>query len=868
MRENQQHWHMPMNTNASDFPNTPMMQQYLQIKQQYPSYILFYRMGDFFEMFADDALAAADVLQITLTRRRSAKEGDEGVPMCGVPFHAAEGYIAKLIEAGFKVALCEQTESPEAAKKRDGHKALVRREVTRLYTGGTLTEDNLLPAQESRRLAAIVLQDEKGALAHLDLSTGTCGVQTITAGNLSGVLAALNPAEILVATAITATQPYNPTIDPTFFQADGEDYTTAFSQPVPWENTAQQAAMNALLGYVHYTQRGQLPALQNPTLQTLHDHLLMDAQTRQNLEIVTTRKGQRKGSLLGVIDNTVTAAGARLLQSWLSHPLTNIAAIEQRQQAIQAFKDAVDARQQLRNLLRHNADPARAIGRVCLGRGSPRDVHHIRLTLAKLPQIEQTVQTLSPAALQQAAAKLRGFDSLCQTLDAALAMEDLPQLARDGGFIRAGFDAQLDTYRDLQSNGLLRLQALEQKEKEATGISTLKLKYNKVWGYFFEVSQNQAAKIPENFIHRQTTSQTQRFSTADLMTLERDVGAAGANALSREQQIFQTLVETITQHSLSLLDMAEALATLDVYAANAELAHNQQYIRPTIVAHAAFEVTHARHPVVEQLVDTFIPNDCHLGSNQLWILTGPNMAGKSTYLRQNALMIILAQAGLFVPADAAEIGLTDRIFTRIGAADDLAEGQSTFMVEMLETAQILTEATARSFVVLDEMGRGTATYDGMSLAWACIEHMVMHIGCRTLFATHYHELTALAIMFDAVDVYHVAAEEWQNDIIFLHTVKPGAAPRSYGIQVARHAGVPDTVIQRATDILHGLEQTASGGQTAKAGDLPLFTAPPTNTYAAVATPADTRLSKLDAVDVDALTPREALQLLYELKAKT
>ena len=842
------------------------MQQYLQVKQQYPGYILFYRMGDFYEMFADDALAAADVLQITLTRRRTAKEGDEGIPMCGVPFHAAEGYIARLITAGFKVALCEQTESPEDAKKRGGHKALVKRDVVRLYTGGTLTEDNLLPAQESRLLAAVSLQAPKGALAYLDLSTGMCGVQTVTPGSLPGALAALNPAEVLLPQALPSTQGYNCSIESSFFHTEAPDHTTALPTPPKWDNTAQQTAMNALLGYVHYTQRGRLPTLQMPTLQTPNDHLLMDAQTRQNLEVTTTRKGQRKGSLLWAIDRTVTAAGARLLQSWLSHPLTSITAIQQRQQAIQALVTDVDARQQLRSHLRHNADPARAISRLCLGRGGPRDINNIRLTLAKLPQIQQTIAHHNAAALAQAAHKLNGFGDLFYKLDAALALEDLPQLARDGGFIRSGYDAKLDEYQDLQSNGLIKLQALEQQEKQQTGITTLKLKHNKVWGYFFEVTKNQASNLPEHFIHRQTTSQTQRFSTADLMTLEQDFAAAAANALNREQQIFQELVKTIEEHSLALLDMAEALAMLDVFAANAELAHTSQYICPRVSQHTGFYVKSARHPVVEQLVETFVPNDCHLHENQLWILTGPNMAGKSTFLRQNALLIVLAQAGLFVPADEAKIGITDRIFTRIGAADDLAEGQSTFMVEMLETAQILHEATPRSFVILDEMGRGTATYDGMSLAWACIEHIVNHIGCGTLFATHYHELTTLADTFAAIENYHVAAEEWQDDIVFLHTVKPGAAPRSYGIQVARHAGVPDEVIQRASDILQGLEQTAAGGTAPKAADLPLFTAPPA-AYATVKTPPDPRLEKIDALDIDALTPREALQVLYELKDK-
>jgi DNA mismatch repair protein MutS len=852
---------------AGNIQTTPMMQQYGEIKAQYPGYLLFYRMGDFFELFGDDALIAADILHITLTQRRTSKE-QAGIPMCGVPYHAAEGYIAKLINAGHKVALCEQAESPEDAKKRGGAKALVRREVVRLYTGGTLTEDALLPADQPTYLAALASATGQWALAWLDVAEGTFGLTTVTPETLAGELAALTPGEILLTPqgetrfAPTLTD-WSTTVDESFFGDANALPDTDF------ETKAQALAAGAVLAYARHTQMGQLPPLQAPVIQQRQAKLTLDEATRRHLELTETLQGEQKGSLLATIDRTVTPYGARLLRSWLNTPLTDPALINTRLDGVEIFVKDAALRLALRADLKQTADMARALSRLALGRGSPRDLNALRTTLTFLPTLKKTLANIkkAPPILCNTAEKLEGFDDLTNQLDSALEATDLPLRTGEGGFIRAGFDADLDKYKDLKATGLQKLKDLEAREQQRTGIPSLKLKYNKIWGYFLDVTKTHQNKVPEDYIHRQTTTNTQRFSTAELMTLERDFSAAEANALAREQNIFEDLVARVQRHSTSLMGLAMALATLDALSAGAELAATQNYTRPTVDRSLTFNIVAGRHPVVERTVEDFIANQCDLTEGQLWLITGPNMAGKSTFLRQNALIVILAQMGYFVPTETAHIGVVDRIFTRIGAADDLSRGQSTFMVEMVETAEILNHATPQSLVILDEMGRGTATYDGMSLAWACVEHLASNIGCRGLFATHYHELTTLADQLERLHTYHVTVKEWKEDIIFLHEVAAGAAPRSYGIHVAKLAGLPEAVVQRAGEVLNGLEKAAKGKKAANAADLPLFSAP----VAQPVSPApgkeeqDNLQEKLLEIDLDTLSPRDAQNLLYDLK---
>ncbi|MDD9912833.1 MAG: DNA mismatch repair protein MutS [Alphaproteobacteria bacterium] len=855
--------------------DTPMMQQYKTIKGQYPGYLLFYRMGDFYEMFGDDALQAAETLQITLTQRRTSKDA-EGIPMCGVPYHAAEGYIAKLINRGFKVALCEQTESPEEAKKRGGAKALVTRDVVRLYTGGTLTEDNLLPSDASRWLATLAEHQGTYALAWLDMAAGSFGVTSVTPQTLAAELAALNPAEILVPCSLAdtfATDLYGwpVTVEDVFFASSQTDsaLVQAFDEGPSFSENVQRIAAGAAVAYAQHTQVGKLPALQMPETQVLQTKLILDEATRRHLELTETLQGEKKGSLLHAIDRTATAAGARLLRNWVSQPLADTKAINQRLESIATFLDSAKLRADVRDTLKQCTDVGRALSRIVLERGSPRDVHSLRQTLKQLPDLQKTVENVAVPLIQQQTGKLSGFDQLSHLLDAALKEEDLPMLARDGGFIRTGYDAELDSYRDLQSNGLQKLKELEQAEQARTGIPTLKLKYNKVWGYFLEVSKGNVDKVPEDYIHRQTTTNAQRFSTAELMTLEREFSAAETNSLAREQQVFAGLIAAVQQKAGDLLELAEALATLDVLAAGAELAEQRDYVQPVVDDSYAFDIVGGRHPVVENTVENFVANNCALTDGELWLLTGPNMAGKSTFLRQNALITLLAQMGYFVPATQAHIGLVDRIFTRIGAADDLSRGQSTFMVEMVETASILNNSTNRSLVVLDEIGRGTATYDGMSIAWACVEHLAATIGCRGLFATHYHELTVLADQLENVHIHHVTVKEWQGDIVFLHAVQAGAAPRSYGVHVGRLAGLPQPVLKRAEEILSGLEKSAQGKPVAAAEDLPLFTTPVQSSVTSDLEQTDEQAQqvkdKLLEIDLDTLSPREAQNLLYDLR---
>jgi len=866
-----------------------MLQQYLAIKAEHGDCLLFYRMGDFYELFFEDAVTAAAALDITLTRR-GRHEGDD-IPMCGVPVHAAESYLARLIRRGFRVAVCEQVEDPAEARKRGG-KQVVRREVVRLVTPGTLTEDSLLDARANNYLAALAWAEERPALAWLDISTGDFQVAALAERQLAGELARLAPAELLVAegeagrpqladwqAALTVLARHR------FDSLEGErrlktalgvaalDAFGAFGR-------AELAAAGALVGYVGETQKGRLPRLAPPRRVEAAEHMAIDQATRRSLELLRTLAGERQGSLLAAADRTVTGAGARLLAQHLAAPLTRPAEIARRLDMVQAFFDDRRLREDVRALLRKAPDLERALSRLTLGRGGPRDLAAVRDGLAAGAELALRLAdgglAPPPDGIAEAAAALRGHATLTAALAAALAPE-LPLLARDGGFVADGHDAQLDEQRLLRDESRRLIAGLEARYRAETGIEALKIRHNHVLGYYLEVPARRAEPLlrpPASaaFIHRQTMAGAVRFSTVELGELEARIGRAAEPAQALEMAVFERLVGQATGEAAAIARAAGALARLDVAAGHAELAAECRLVRPTVDDGFAFEVEAGRHPVVEQALAarreaSFVANDCALGpERRIWLLTGPNMAGKSTFLRQNALICVLAQAGAFVPAARAHVGTVDRLFSRVGAADDLARGRSTFMVEMVETAAILHQATDRSLVILDEIGRGTATYDGLAIAWAALEHLHDANRCRTLFATHYHELTALAGRLSALENRTVRVREWKGEVVFLHEVGPGAADRSYGIQVARLAGLPPAVLARAGSVLRLLE--AAEDTAAKAArlveDLPLF---------AAARPTGAPLAAPSAVEValrevlpDALSPREALDLVYRLKA--
>ena len=856
---------------------TPMMQQYEEIKNQNDGFLLLYRMGDFYELFGEDAVVAASVLNITLTKRRTSKEED-GVPMCGVPFHAAEGYIGKLVANGHKVALCEQTEDPTEAKKKRGSKALVNREVVRLYTSGTLTEDSMLPEKSANHLVAVHKLGDALTLAWLDLSSGVFGVTSSTLAALPAELGRLQPRELLMDEDV-----FDSLKTKTDLHGYGDILTHPFGDIFSHRNAErtlkqhlkvstldgfgflgdeQVAVCGAIVGYIAQTQKTEQATLPRPKVVRAQNTMHLDPATRTNLELTRTLKGARKGSLLHTIDSTVTAPGARLLESWLTAPLTDLAAITARQDATAAFISKSGLLEDMRQTLKNLPDISRALTRLTFGRGGPRDMAAIRQGLGLLPDIRTLLKDFGKTSLlKDVAQSLSGHEEIYSLLESALQDGDLPMLARDGDFIAQGYCPELDKYRNTNNNALALLQKLERKEAEAIGVSSLKVKYNKVWGYYLEITKTHADKAPERYIHRQTTTQSQRFTTPELIEIEKDLASAGSRAAEREMQIYEDLRQALCAKTESLLGCAHTLAVLDVLASSASLATRANLTRPTMNDSRNFSVEAARHSVVEKTVDTFVPNNCALNGGDLWLVTGPNMAGKSTFLRQNALLAILAHAGFYVPAKKAEIGLIDRIFTRVGAADDLARGQSTFMVEMVEAANILNNATNKSLVILDEIGRGTATYDGLSIAWACVEYLAQNVKCRALFATHYHELTTLEKTFKTVSNHHVAVKEWEDEIVFLHEVKKGASPRSYGIHVGRLAGLPPSVTARAENILASLE--AQGASHSPNTQIPLFDVQSQKPVAK--TQKNPALELLNETTPDTLSPIKALELIYRLK---
>ena len=881
--------------------HTPMMAQYLALRDQYPGCLLFYRMGDFYELFFEDAEKAAEVLDITLTKR--GKNKGEDIPMAGVPHHSHEAYLARLIRAGFKVAICEQTETPEQAKKRGGHKALVARDVVRIVTQGTLTEDTLLDAKANNYLAALSDVGGEYGLAWADVSTGAFYVQPLTMEEVGAALQRVDAREILVTERLIQTpdlfesfQPHKDIISfqpPSLFDSQNsrkrlEDlYGVGSLEGFGTFSRAEISAAGALVEYIDRTQKGQLPYISPPSQVSADTVMEIDAAARRNLELVRTLSGERKGSLLNAIDRTITAAGSRMLQDRLAAPLMDRQAITQRQDEIAAFLQNTNARDAFRMRLKEIPDMARALARLSVGRGGPRDLLMLRDGLRGAESLRhQLGELITPCP---ALGPLHGglyFDgALTDLLDtlAGKLEDDPPALVRDGGFIRKGVDPRLDELRNARAESRRQIANLQAQYVKISGIDSLKISHNNVLGYYVEVPAKKANKImvgkdsdqessrDNPFIHRQTLANAVRFTTPDLSDLEKTLSGAEDKALALEEQIFHEMVEQVSSLAEPTGRLARILAAIDVACGLAVLAEDMNYCRPEIVEDTSFEVKDGRHPVVEAVLrseqsDDFIPNDCTMSDQDwLWLLTGPNMAGKSTYLRQNALIAILAQMGAFVPAKQAKIGLVDKIFSRVGAADDLARGQSTFMVEMVETAAILNQATNRSLVILDEIGRGTATFDGLSIAWAVLEYLHDVTQCRAFFATHYHELTSLKSRLHGLACYAMQVKEWKGEIVFMHKVIAGAADQSYGIHVAKLAGLPESVVTRSKEVLSLLQEGEQGNALTKlADDLPLFAETQGSEHIEKAQ-QDPLRHALEQINPDDLTPREALDALYKLK---
>ena len=858
---------------------TPMMAQYHALKAEAGDCLLFYRMGDFFELFFDDAKVAAQVLDIALTARG---EHDGGkVPMCGVPVHAATAYLQRLIKAGHRVAVAEQTESPEAARRARGSKALVNRAIVRVVTAGTLTEEALLDARADNWCVAVGEAAGGVAIAAADISTGRFEVIETSAAGLAAELARIAAAEVIAAedsdapatAPITALRP-RADFDSTAGEARLQRlYGVATLDGFGQWSRAGLAAAGGLVAYLEHNAKGALPFLRPPLLRRAAETMAIDAATRESLELTCTAAGQRKGSLLDAVDRTVTGAGARLLAADLGAPLMDRARVEARLDLIQWLHDDSALRERLRASLRAAPDIGRALGRLAAGRGSPRDLGQLRDGLDAAWQLGERLASVAtpPPLLTEIAPMLRGHGALIDLLKRALVASP-PIDAGDGGYIAPGYDIALDELRDAGAGGRRAIAALEAELKANTGVVTLKIRHNNVLGYHVEVPARAADPLmrPESgFTHRQTLAGVVRFNTPALHEVAARVTQAGAHALAAEAAHLEELTAAALATRDAVAATADALARLDVAASHAERAAEGGWARPRFVEHPCFEIEAGRHPVVEAAVakagGRFVANDCGLSEgNRLWLVTGPNMGGKSTFLRQNALIAVLAQAGSYVPAARATLGLVDRLFSRVGASDNLARGRSTFMVEMVETATILAQATPASFVILDEVGRGTSTYDGLAIAWAVVEAIHEDNRCRCLFATHYHELTRLAERCEALSLHHVRAREWKGELVLLHELADGPADRSYGIAVARLAGMPPAAVARAKAVLARLEagRAKTGGLAAGLDDLPLFAA----AQAAEDEQCDAIRAEVEKIDVDALTPREALDTLYRLKA--
>jgi DNA mismatch repair protein MutS len=852
---------------------TPMRKQYLRIKKQYPGTIVLFRLGDFYETFDDDAKMVAQVCDIVLTSRPVGK--DQRVPLAGVPYHSVEGYIAKLIQAGHKVAIVEQVGEVPA-------RGLVDREVVRVVTPGTVVEPSLLEERRNNYLAALIVDEKRAGLAYTDITTGEFAATQLSGGDMvrlvSEELERLRPAEVVTYDQTLVAQ-----------QGNGGSAGPVFTEYERWRfdlDTARHAlqdhfevasldgfglgglplavqAAGALLQYLAETQRAKLAQLSGLYTYSTEEYMTLDAATRRNLELTETlRRGAVQGSLLGVLDGTVTSIGGRLLRRWIAHPLLDLDRLNRRLDLVEAFYHDTPARTRLRDLLKSVADLERLTSRVVQGIAGPRDVLGIRESLLIVPEIQALLEKMEQGAdLFGAIVSLDPCQDMVALLEQAL-VDDPPATLSAGGVIRPGFSAELDNILASSREAKSWVANLEKQERKRTGIKSLKVGYNKVFGYYLEVTKANTDRVPEEYVRKQTLVNAERYITPELKEYESLILNAEERIQDLESQIYRQVLEQLAAASGRLLAVAQALARLDVHAALAEVALMHRYVRPRLVEDGELRIVAGRHPVVEitQREEPFVPNDARFNEEEsILLITGPNMAGKSTYLRQVALIVLMAQIGSFVPADQAEIALVDRIFTRIGAQDEISAGQSTFMVEMVETANLLNHATVRSLLVLDEVGRGTSTYDGISIAWAVVEHIHNHprLRCKTLFATHYHELTQLSELLPRVRNYNVAVAEEKDRVVFLRRIVPGGADQSYGIHVAQLAGLPKPVIHRAEEILEELEQEArapgSARRTIRARQLPLF---------ATRNPV---VDELQELDVSAMTPLEAISKLYELK---
>ncbi len=880
---------------------TPMMEQFIEIKAANPDSILFYRMGDFYELFFDDAVDASRALGITLTKR--GQHMGQDIPMCGVPVHAADDYLQKLIALGFRVSVCEQLEDPAEAKKR-GSKAVVKRDVVRLVTPGTITEEKLLdPSQSNYLMMVSRVKSADGpvfGLAWVDISTGHFRVTKSTQTRLLADIMRVEPSEIVVSDALFDDETMRSSFDilgksvvpqssVLFDSTVAEDrikryYNLSALDGMGTFDRAELSAIAAAIAYIEKTQLSERPVLEYPEHDGAGQSLFIDPATRTNLELVRTLSGEKKGSLLKTIDRTVTGGGGRLLSERLMSPLTDQDLINIRLDAVSwVIKDNILSND-VQASLKAVPDMQRALSRISLNRGGPRDLGTLKNGLLAAREIAGLfAEKLMPEEIDDAVKHLLKLpNDLIDLLNNSL-MDELPLLKRDGGFIREGHHAGLDEFRALRDQSRKIIAELQHKYSQDTGVKTLKIKHNNVLGYFIEVTAQYGDALTGDdeakaqYIHRQSLANAMRFTTTELADLESKIANAAGEALKIELQLFEELSQRAVQYAAIIKNAADAISTIDVAQANADLAQEQGYCRPIVDQSTEFKITAGRHPVVEQALrkqsaDPFVANDCDLSppddekNAAIWLLTGPNMGGKSTFLRQNALIAIMAQMGSYVPAGNAHIGVVDRLFSRVGASDDLARGRSTFMVEMVETAAILNQATERSLVILDEIGRGTSTFDGLSIAWAAVEHLHEINKCRGLFATHFHELTALSEKLARLSSATMKVKEWDGDVVFLHEVGPGTADRSYGIQVAKLAGLPDIVVNRARDVLNQLEESDRQNPAQQlVDDLPLFSVK-LEAGAADGSAKESEVENLlQNINPDDMSPREALEALYDLK---